>query len=84
MPSFTLSRRHALIAVACALAVVFAASRFLGTPKSGTTTAVSGGEAASAPPLAMPATATAAVSAVVVIDVAGAVRRPGVYRLPDC
>jgi competence protein ComEA len=73
MPSFTLSRRSALLAVGFALAVVLLASRLLAGP------------APPERPVAAPFPAAdverAPDAARIVVDVAGAVRRPGVYRL---
>jgi competence protein ComEA len=94
-PSFT--RRQALALAAAALAAVFLAAHVLGggastggSPES----QVDGGSAASIPALttpdgagddagsAAPASGSSGTAAVVV-DVAGAVRRPGVYTLPQ-
>ncbi len=68
-----------MLAVSAALAAVFAAAHFLGAPKAGSTPASLG--SAAVPPLTAPAATTPTVSAFVVVDVAGAVRRPGLYRL---
>src|SRR5262245_6369347 len=73
MPAFTLSRRHALIVVACLLAVVLGAARLFGGSAPTSTSATE-------PPIATGTTSAAAQPHTLVVDVEGAVRRPGVYR----
>src|SRR5215831_5507681 len=83
MPSFTLSRPQAIALTLLALAAILVAAHLLGGG-GGTGAPVS----ADVPPLTAP-TGTSAVArpsvsrAVLVVDVAGAVRRPGLYRLPS-
>src|SRR4051794_637461 len=74
MPSFTLSRRHALVAVACLLAVVLLAARLFGASPSGSTPVVT-------TPIATGIAVTVPGSRSLVVDIEGAVHRPGVYRL---
>ncbi len=74
MPEFLLQRRRLLLAVAGSLALILLAGRFvLG---AGTTTV-----APLPPPPAEGASVAGLPAARVVVDVVGAVRRPGLYRL---
>lgn len=75
MPAFTLTRTRALMLVVCALAVVLVASRMLRPAPS-----------QPIPPLirsGAPASVRPASARLLVVDVAGAVRRAGLYRLPQ-
>src|SRR3954449_9016933 len=75
MQSLFERRRDALIALAAVLALLVLLSRVLvhaGTPH--------GGAAAAVAPLSAPATAKPSA---VVVDVVGAVRRPGLYRMRE-
>src|SRR5215475_10249156 len=77
MPEFLLQRRRLLLTVAVSLAFVLLVGRFaLG---AGTTTPA----APLPPPPAGEVSGSGPSSSRVVVDVVGAARRPGLYRLPQ-
>jgi competence protein ComEA len=80
VPALTLTRKQAFALAACALAVVLLAAHFFAGSGSGAGSVTVEGAGAPASRAVAPAVA-ARGSPGLVVDVAGAVRRPGVYRL---
>src|SRR5436305_2607219 len=80
MPTFTLSRRLAIVAVLAALAGIFVAAHLFGAKSSAGASTV---ESARTPIPAAARSPRPAVVRTLVVDVAGEVRRPGLYTLPQ-
>src|SRR5581483_1490530 len=81
MPTFAVSRRHAVSLVVALLAAVFLATRLLGSGSARGPVTVEGSPPDEPAPATDSAAAPPTAAAFVVVDVAGEVRRPGVYRL---
>jgi competence protein ComEA len=80
MPAFTLTRSRALVAAGVALAVVFGAAHVAGGSSKPSRVTVEGSGSGG---LAAPRPAARAPVPVLVVDVVGAVNRPGLYRVPQ-
>jgi competence protein ComEA len=83
VPAVTFTRREALALVGVALLGVFAAAHFLGRHGGSASESATDVPALTAPVATSAPVVSTRASSVLVVDVAGAVRRPGLYRLPQ-